>query len=409
MKRMYFDTTFETNEINSDIINPTFIKGTIVIMDYVQIANRTKFTRNGILNAMSGLSYLPVRGYYIPKSEGEGDFQGHSISYYIDDEGNLKKEVLTTPLGVVIDGTQRLEHRSVNGKDREVLVCDCYLWRDNNPEAIDKVKENLSNQSMEILVDKSTDMGDYLQIDEFTFTSLCIIGTEPAFDCGNIRINNYSKQDFKVNYQKMIEALDRFLNFEKEGGDKEMPKNKEDIKDKENIDNEEQMAKQEDKVEEESKDEKNMENNEEEAEKENFELEIATLKEKCLELENKNIELNKNYEVIIAEVNELRQYKADKEAEYRKIQEEKIFSKFEDIKDEEKFIKLVNDKANYSLEELEEKCYAIKGMVYENNQIKKQNKKVEEKKPLVDKIYSADLEDNKVGKYDAFIKKYSNK
>ena len=152
-----------------------------------------------------------------------------------------------------------------------------------------------------------------------------------------------------------------------------------------------------------------MENNEEEAEKENFELEIATLKEKCLELENKNIELNKNYEVIIAEVNELRQYKADKEAEYRKIQEEKIFSKFEDIKDEEKFIKLVNDKANYSLEELEEKCYAIKGMVYENNQIKKQNKKVEEKKPLVDKIYSADLEDNKVGKYDAFIKKYSNK
>ena len=48
-------------------------------------------------------------------------------------------------------------------------------------------------------------------------------------------------------------------------------------------------------------------------------------------------------------------------------------------------------------------------MVYENNQIKKQNKKVEEKKPLVDKIYSADLEDNKVGKYDAFIKKYSNK
>ena len=44
-------------------------------------------------------------------------------------------------------------------------------------------------------------------------------------------------------------------------------------------------------------------------------------------------------------------------------------------------------------------------MVAEAKESKK-SKKVENT-PLIDKVYSANLEDNTIGKYDAFIKKYS--
>ena len=404
MKKIYKNTILSVYENQDNVANPTFLKCKINILDTSSIANHTHFKKENVNKSIYQLDYLPVRGLY---KEDEEEFGGHEISYYIDDEGNLKESVGTVPMGVVIKNSARWE----NINNKETLVCDCYIWTNNNEGATRRIKENSVSQSMEIIVDNYSETNkDYIEIEGFTFTSLTLIDTQPAFDCGSIR--TYSQNDFKVDYQKMMTALDKFLNFE-EGGEivednkeileEAVENNVEEVVETVSEDNKEETfeAEQEEVVE-------DVENNEEKVEEEttiDYSVEFESLQAKYSELETSKNELNIKYEALMEEVCELREYKATKEKEYREAKERELFARFETLKDEERFVKLVENKANYSLEELEEKCYAIKGMVAEAKESKK-SKKVENT-PLIDKVYSANLEDNTIGKYDAFIKKYS--
>ena len=404
MKKIYKNTILSVYENQDNVANPTFLKCKINILDTSSVANHTHFKKENVNKSIYQLDYLPVRGLY---KEDEEEFGGHEISYYIDDEGNLKESVGTVPMGVVIKNSARWE----NINNKETLVCDCYIWTNNNEGAVRRIKENSVSQSMEIIVDNYSETNkDYIEIEGFTFTSLTLIDTQPAFDCGSIR--TYSQNDFKVDYQKMMTALDKFLNFE-EGGEivednkeileEAVENNVEEVVETVSEDNKEETfeAEQEEVVE-------DVENNEEKVEEEttiDYSVEFESLQAKYSELETSKNELNIKYEALMEEVCELREYKATKEKEYREAKERELFARFETLKDEERFVKLVENKANYSLEELEEKCYAIKGMVAEAKESKK-SKKVENT-PLIDKVYSANLEDNIIGKYDAFIKKYS--
>ena len=404
MKKIYKNTILSVYENQDNVANPTFLKCKINILDTSSIANHTHFKKENVNKSIYQLDYLPVRGLY---KEDEEEFGGHEISYYIDDEGNLKESVGTVPMGVVIKNSARWEY--INNK--ETLVCDCYIWTNNNEGAVRRIKENSVSQSMEIIVDNYSETNkDYIEIEGFTFTSLTLIDTQPAFDCGSIR--TYSQNDFKVDYQKMMTALDKFLNFEKGGEivednkeilEEAVENNVEEVVETVSEDNKEETfeAEQEEVVE-------DVENNEEKVEEEttiDYSVEFESLQAKYSELETSKNELNIKYEALMEEVCELREYKATKEKEYREAKERELFARFETLKDEERFVKLVENKANYSLEELEEKCYAIKGILAEAKESKK-SKKVENT-PLIDKVYSANLEDNTIGKYDAFIKKYS--
>ena len=413
-KKMFFSTTIE-NVITPNIANPTFVRATIIVMQHDVIANRTMFSKQAIDNARYGLNYLPVRGYYLSVEDGgNDDFGGHEIEYYLDNNGELKSKTLTVPMGVVIDGTSRWETVEINGSYEEVLKVDCYLWREGNEEAVDRITSNDLGQSMEILVNSYEDKGNYINITDYSFTALTILGSNvsPAFSNSNIRVGAYSQNDFKVDYQKMMTALDKFLNFE-EGGEivednkeileEAVENNVEEVVETVSEDNKEETfeAEQEEVVE-------DVENNEEKVEEEttiDYSVEFESLQAKYSELETSKNELNIKYEALMEEVCELREYKATKEKEYREAKERELFARFETLKDEERFVKLVENKANYSLEELEEKCYAIKGMLAEAKESKK-SKKVENT-PVIDKVYSANLEYNTIGKYDAFIKKYS--
>ena len=45
-------------------INRDFVKATIVVMDYTQIANGTHFSKEAIIEAMNSLNYIPDIGYW---------------------------------------------------------------------------------------------------------------------------------------------------------------------------------------------------------------------------------------------------------------------------------------------------------------------------------------------------------
>ena len=408
MKKIYKNTILSVYENQDNVVNPTFLKCRINILDTSSVANHTHFKKENVNKSIYQLDYLPVRGLY---KEDEEEFGGHEISYYIDDDGNLKESVGTVPMGVVINNSARWE----NINNKETLVCDCYIWTNNNEGAVRRIKENCVSQSMEINIDNYSETNkDYIEIEDFTFTALTLIDTQPAFNCGAIR--TYSKNDFEADYKHMIEALNKYLNYEKGGEKLIMEENKElNTNSQEEFEKDEKPCKK--NCEDEKAKDKELEEDfsckkkkkceEEDSENKINELEsnYSSLKSKYSELETSNKELKSKYEVLLEEVTLLRQYKADKEEAYRQSEEARIFSQFESLKGNEKFDKLVSESRNYELEELEEKCFAIYGMV---SKAKVKANKKEEKKPIVDKVYSEECV-NTVDKLSATFEKYLNK
>ena len=386
-------------------VNSTFVKGTIYILDYVQIANKTKFVKEYVDKARYGLDYLPIVGYYI-----DGDFQDHAIDYYFDNEGNLKEEVLTIPYGTVIAGTSRWEKICMEeSENREVLAVDGYFWKERNPEAINKLLQNKNSQSMEITIDSYENRDGYIEIQDFNFLSLCILGngTKPAFSIGKVQMNStFSKKDqFKIEYEEMLKALDKYISE----GDESMEKVDLNTVVEENV---------EDSVEEHVVEE-NVEDSavesvvEEEVPTENFEEKYNTLNGEYADLQAKNVELETQYNALMEEVLQLREYKLNAEKKIREEQETNIFSKFEEISDTKEFKELKNNSANYSLEELEDKAFAIYGRLNKDKASKatKKDKKANKEETVVyNTVDSTNFEEHKItNSFSELVNKYKNK
>ena len=373
-------------------VNSTFVKGTIYILDYVQIANKTKFVKEYVDKARYGLDYLPIVGYYI-----DGDFQDHAIDYYFDDEGNLKEEVLTIPYGTVIAGTSRWEKICMeDGEIREVLAVDGYFWKERNPEAINKLLQNKNSQSMEITIDSYENRDGYIEIQDFNFLSLCILGngTKPAFSIGKVQMNStFSKKDqFKIEYEEMLKALDKYISE----GDESMEKVDLNTVVEENVEDSavESVV-------------------EEEVPTENFEEKYNTLNGEYADLQAKNVELETQYNALMEEVLQLREYKLNAEKKIREEQETNIFSKFEEISDTKEFKELKNNSANYSLEELEDKAFAIYGRLNKDKASKatKKDKKANKEETVVyNTVDSTNFEEHKItNSFSELVNKYKNK
>lgn len=72
-------------------------------------------------------------------------------------------------------------------------------------------------------------------------------------------------------------------------------------------------------------------------------------------------EVEQKYAPVVAERDELKKYKDGVEEEKRVEAEEEVFNKFSDLNGNESFEALKKNTAKFSIEELEEKCFAIKG------------------------------------------------
>lgn len=71
--------------------------------------------------------------------------------------------------------------------------------------------------------------------------------------------------------------------------------------------------------------------------------------------------LNAKFSAIIGEISELRNYKKSIEDSEREAQKSEVFSKFEDLIDDEGFKSLRENCSGLSIQEIEDKCYAIRG------------------------------------------------
>ncbi len=245
-----------------------------------------------------------------------------------------------------------------------------FLWTGQYPEAQIVIDEGRP-QSMEL--DEKTLQGEsgydskkqmsFFIINDAIFSKLCILGEdiEPCFEGSNItNTSNYSLEDFNKTLYSMIQDLKFVL---KEGGQTEMPDNtmdneivetsfiaEESTSSTENIIKDEQASIEETTSSFEKKEEKEEaeETATESTEKEDKDKEKYTLMEQELN------DIKVQYAELETKYNELLAFKANIEDK----QKDEMISRFYMLSDEDKK-EVIENKANYSLEDIEAKLSVI--------------------------------------------------
>lgn len=212
-------------------INPLMSSCEIKVFYLGKNRNRSFIDKEVATEMAKTLRGAPIVGYYKEKKE---DFADHGEKVIMDDEG-VKFECMTVPYGFVAPDAKvwfkkfQEEDELGNPIVREYLMTTGYLWTGQFPEAnlaIDETRPHSMELDEDTLngdwaTDGSTQM-DFFIINDAIFSKLCILGedVEPCFEGSTISApevsTTFSKVDnnFKQTLFTMMEDLKKVI----EGG-----------------------------------------------------------------------------------------------------------------------------------------------------------------------------------------------
>ena len=427
-KKKYASVNFDVKLIPQKKINNEFTLCKCYAFGLGKNRNYSHISKENMERCKSTLSYAPVVGHLMEKYDKDGNvigryFGGHD--YTITEDWELKP--LTVPYGVVVADSFQYEmvNEYKDNHEREYLTCDVILWTGRYPELLEAVYDETTyfNESAELNVEEYRPLEDdsnYVDITDFTFSALCILGksedaqyhTEPCFIESKIQPKQFSvcTDEFAEAMNEMKEKLSFCLknqssttvtdvtmevDIDKNNGGSTMA---EEIKNEvvgevtetvveetleETVENtvedvaEEVVDETTDETTEEIVEE-TVEENKEEASTE--EVVEETTEETVVEESNEDYsvlysELKEKYDALENEVVSLREYKQTKESEERKCAEDALFADYEEtIGETEEFKSLKEKSSEFSLDALKKECLCIVRMYSMTNKTKETNK-----------------------------------
>jgi hypothetical protein len=387
-------------------INPLFSKAKVRVLYVGLNRNNSYISKEAVEKAIPSLFNIPIVGEYLEEKD---NFGSHGGKLEIS-EDDIKYIQTTKPYGVVAESAE-IYWETVEESDgtiNEYLIVDgAYLWT-GRYEELNNILEKQYGQSMEIEVQDGefavVDGHETFKIDNFLFSALCILGVdkdgeghvEPCFESASITAYTLDKDEFKSQFSQMMEELKYSLN---EGGNSMPEENKENVEQVEEKFEETEVVEEETVNKEVADETVEIENNEEVSEEE--EVEEINYQVKFEELEKEYMILKDNYSKLEEEVGSLREFKQNKLTEERKEAESELFESFSSELTEDEMKELKETSADFSLEDLEGKLYALVGK--KKATFSKQPKK--EKKPV-----KIEFEEKKeeFTPYGGLLDKYSN-
>lgn len=231
MSRMSIATIDKPEFINVTPYNPLISECEIKVLYLGDNRNRSYISKEVATQMANTLPGCPIVGYY---KDSVQDFDEHSERVIIDSDG-VKFECLTKPYGFVAPDAkiwfQKFEDTDEFGNTvtREYLMTTGYLWTGQFEEC-QRVISQGNNQSMEL--DKDTLDGhwskDYKKgvelfiINDAIFSKLCILGddVEPCFEGASVTAPNVSASFTKVddNFRQTLFTMMQDLKTALEGG-----------------------------------------------------------------------------------------------------------------------------------------------------------------------------------------------
>lgn len=304
-----------------------------------------------------------VANFYSDKN----DFGGHDVKV-IQNKDGIDIYAATVPFGLVPESAKQwFTEEFVDGEMKKCYWTECLLWK--RQYGFNKIAESKRvNHSMEIDVSEYTERPDgYCVVDKMKFEALCLLGedVEPCFE--NSRLELFSVDNFEKQFTEMLEQYKAYsLKLSSEVNEMEENKVVEEVVEEqfENVEDTQEEVTEETVESDESESisvELETEIFEDTTESEVVESTEEVVEENTIDYSAEYTTLKEQHDALMAEVEELREYKANVESEKRSVAESEVFAKFEKLNDIEAFTKLKESASEYSIEDLEEKCFAIAG------------------------------------------------
>lgn len=168
-------------------------------------------SKDAVEKALPTLAGIPIVGEFSVENK---DFKGHGGAIDLSD---YKYIHTTKPYGFVPESAT-YDWEEIRGKEY-LTISGCYLWTGRYEEAF-SVVENGKAQSMEIEITDGRwdEEEEAYRIDNFIFSALCILGddVEPAFENASIGAYSLDKDSFKQEFTQMLSELKSSLTQEKE-------------------------------------------------------------------------------------------------------------------------------------------------------------------------------------------------
>lgn len=339
VKKLKYDLESAIEVIGSD--DAVFAPAKIMIGYCGDNRNDSNISDEVYMNAR--IKNIPVVANFISD---KNDFGGHDVKI-IHTEDGIDFYAATVPFGLVPESAKQwFTEEMVDGEMKKCYWTECLLWkRQYGFEKIAQAKR--INHSMEISASEYTLRDDgIVQIDKMDFEALCLLGSdvEPCFE--NSRLELGYALDSEI--AEMMEQYKQYC-LSNEGVNKMDNENK--FTENEQVNEPETVVEPEQTVEPETS-----------AENEGTQTETQVDPEtESVDYELKYNELVSQFDALNEEVESLRKFKADIEAEIRAKEEAEVFAKFEKLSEIEEFTKLKETSSEYTIETLEEKCFAIAG------------------------------------------------
>ena len=344
-------TSFATFTDIEPSLNPSFHKAKTRIMAIESVANRCNFSTNSVVESLPTLKNVPIVAQY---NDETGNFKGH--------EFDVRGSALTYGIGVIPESAEQwIEEVEENGETKKYLCSDVLLWKRQKKE-FEFIKSHKGlNVSMEVMItDANFDDNEILNIDSFYFTAVTVlgVGVTPAFDSANIT--------FAKNEEQIKEMMFELNNFERE--ENTMPKASKQFEDEQSVETQETEQHQEQEKQPEPQQHKEPEVDykkllEEEQVESGRTIRELTQERDVLtqQLEQLKQDSAKELKDVMAELEELREYKITIEKQKRQVAIDNVLENFKDLQDTDEFKELIKGIDDLTPQQLEDKCYAIVG------------------------------------------------
>lgn len=201
---------FEGKVVPQKPINDQLTLCKCYVMAIGENKNKTNISKEASDNALPSLFNIPVVGHIYVDEEGACHMGGHDMTLDKDEDGNYRFRVLTVPYGVVPiqDNVHYEEVEESDGNTKIYLVADIILWTGRFPKLLDAKynDEVYYGQSMEINPIKTNRLGDILDIEEYQYSALCLLGksderennVEPCFEQAKVEPYTYSVDFYQL-------------------------------------------------------------------------------------------------------------------------------------------------------------------------------------------------------------------
>lgn len=229
---------FNKQKITYTKINDNLLAAKCYVMALGKNENKSHFSQESVEKAFYSLAYEPVVANLIKNSDGTYRIGGHDMKVDVVN-GKVTVKSKCVPYGLVLPSEKpEFEIVKENGEDVKYLVANVLIWVGRYPEIKEAFYNEViyCNQSMEINfseVEKLEDDESYIDIKDFTFDALCMLGksdntdlnVEPCFLNAKIVPTTFhldktfeeSFVEFKKELSKELEGLKLFSIKEKGG------------------------------------------------------------------------------------------------------------------------------------------------------------------------------------------------